>query len=45
MQHHKYGYIDIESMLSWERHVYVELLSAYIKEENEKIQQQKMKRR
>jgi hypothetical protein len=45
MQHHKYGYNDLESMLSWERHVYVQLLSEYIKEENEKIQQQKMKRR
>lgn len=37
MQHHKYGYTDIENMISWERQVYVMLLNAYLKEENERI--------
>lgn len=36
MQHHKYSLHDIEHMLPWERHVYVELLKAYLKEVEEK---------
>ena len=36
---------DIEGMIPWERDVYVNLLSTYIKEENERRKQeaQKMK--
>jgi hypothetical protein len=37
MQHHKYAYNDLESMIAWERQVYVTLLTNHIKEENEKI--------
>jgi|TARA_B100002003_G_C13864294_1_gene422951 hypothetical protein len=36
MQHHKYSLGDVEGMMPWERDVYVNLLSKYIKEENEK---------
>jgi len=36
MQHHKYSLREIESLMPWERDVYVNLLSSYIKEENEK---------
>ena len=36
MQHHNYSLSDIEGMLPWEREVYVDMLIAYIKEENEK---------
>ena len=36
MQHHKYTLADLENMLPWEREVYVDMLIAYIKEENEK---------
>jgi len=36
MQHHKYGYSDLENMMPWERAIYVSLLVNYIKEENEK---------
>ena len=36
MQHHKYSYSDLESMLPWEREVYMSLLVQWIKEENEK---------
>ena len=47
MQHHKYGYNDIESMIAWERQIYVALLTSYIKEENEKmkLRQQTLGRR
>ena len=41
MQHHKYSLEDIEHMMPWEKNIYVTLLVNYIKEENEKLQQQK----
>jgi len=36
MQHHKYSLTEIESMIPWERDVYVNLLVNHIKEENER---------
>lgn len=41
MQHHKYNLSDIENMLPWEKNVYVTMLVNFIKEENEKLQQEK----
>ena len=38
MQHHKYSLSDIESMLPWERRVYIEMLINHVREENEKMQ-------
>tara|TARA_R100000234_G_scaffold114041_1_gene88911 strand:- start:1877 stop:2008 length:132 start_codon:yes stop_codon:yes gene_type:complete len=43
MQHHKYSLTEIESMIPWERDVYVNLLVNYIKEENRKREREKMK--
>ena len=43
MQHHKYSLTEIENMIPWERDIYVSLLVNYIKEENEKRRQEKMK--
>ena len=40
MQHHKYSLTELNEMLPWEREVYIAMLIEYIKEENEKIQQQ-----
>tara|TARA_B100000902_G_scaffold350857_1_gene360475 strand:- start:211 stop:345 length:135 start_codon:yes stop_codon:yes gene_type:complete len=40
MQHHKYSISDIEQMLPWERDIYVNMLTNYIKEENEKRQRE-----
>jgi hypothetical protein len=37
MHHHKYSLSELENMIPWERDIYVNLLSAHIKEENEKI--------
>ncbi len=37
IQHHKYSLSELESMLPWERIVYISQLENYIKEENEKI--------
>ena len=39
MQHHNYSLSDLESMMPWEREVYVDMLVTYIKEENEKQKQ------
>ena len=41
MQHHKYSLTELDSMMPWEREIYVMLLSQYIEEENERIKNQK----
>jgi hypothetical protein len=38
MHHHKYDISELENMIPWERSVYINLLSNYIKKENERIQ-------
>lgn len=40
MQHHHYSLTELEEMLPWERIVYVSMLNDYVKQENERIQQQ-----
>ena len=45
MQHHKYGYNDLEDMMPWERAFYVTLLVQWIEEENERIRQQNLQNR
>jgi hypothetical protein len=40
MQHHGYSLSELENMLPWERAIYVELLTNWIKEENERIKAQ-----
>ena len=40
MQHHGYSLSELESMLPWERMIYVTLLTEWIKEENERIKEQ-----
>jgi len=39
MQHHKYSLTELESMIPWERDIYVQMLINHIKEENEKKRQ------
>lgn len=36
MQHHKYSLSELDSMMPWEREIYVSLLMEFIKEENER---------
>ena len=36
MQHHNYALSDIESMMPWERDVYVQMLIEHINQENKK---------
>jgi SET domain-containing protein len=37
VQHHKYNLYDLESMIPWERDIYLSQLIEYIETENEKI--------
>ena len=43
MQHHDYSLTELENMMPWEREIYIGLLMKYIKEENERIEKEKMK--
>lgn len=40
VQHHKYSLADLENMIPWERYLYVDLLKAHIKEQEEKLRDQ-----
>jgi len=44
MQHHKYSLSELDEMIPWERELYVTLLMEWIKEENERIENQKRSR-
>lgn len=37
MHHHKWDITAVESMIPWEREIYIELLSAFQKEEEQKM--------
>jgi hypothetical protein len=39
MQHHKYSLTELESMIPWERDIYIAMLIQYIEEENQKIRE------
>ena len=41
MQEYKYSLNELENMMPWERYIYIDLLSHLIKEEEDKIKQQK----
>lgn len=40
MQFHKYSLTELDSMMPWEREIYVMLLVNYLKEENQRLQEQ-----
>ena len=43
MQHYHYSLTELDNMIPWEREVYVGLLREYVKEQNEKMKQQRNK--
>ena len=43
IQHHKWSLAELDNMIPFERELYVEMLSNWIKEENERIEQQNNK--
>jgi len=40
MQHHNYSLTELESMLPWEREIYVDMLMEHVKEVNKKQEEQ-----
>jgi hypothetical protein len=40
VQHHKYSLSEIESMIPWERMIYIELLKEFLKEQDQKLRDQ-----
>ena len=45
IQHHKYSLSELETMIPWEREIYITMLAQFLKEEKERIEQQRKKRR
>jgi len=43
MQEHNYSLTELDSMMPWEREIYVGLLKTYIDKKNDEIQAQKEK--
>jgi len=43
MQHHNYSLTELDNMMPWEREIYIAMLIDYIKQENEKMRNQKVK--
>ena len=43
MQHHKYSLTELDDMIPFEREIYVELLSQWIKEENKRMEKERAK--
>ena len=41
LQHHKYSLSELESMIPWEREIYIDMLVQHIKDENERLKEQK----
>ena len=37
MHHHKWGLSDIESMMPWERQIYIEMLTQFLREQEQKM--------
>lgn len=41
MQHHKYSLAELESLIPWEKSIYVTMLVQYLEVEAEKMKQKK----
>ncbi len=44
MNDHKYSLTEVEEMIPWEREIYLGMLAARVKEENDRIKQQNLQR-
>jgi len=42
MQHYNYSLTELDHMMPWEREIYIALLLDFIKQENEKIRNNKV---
>ena len=45
IQHHKWSLTELDSMIPYERQIYVSLLQQWIKEENERVAAENRKHR
>mgnify|MGYP006910579637 FL=1 len=45
MQHHKYSLSELDDMVPWERHLYIDMLMNYLNEELEKQKIQNLSKR
>ena len=45
IQHHKWSLTELDSMIPYERQIYVSLLQKWIKEENERVARENSKHR
>lgn len=45
VHHHKWNHDTLMNMVAWERQIHLALTMAYLKEENERIQQEQRNRR
>jgi hypothetical protein len=45
MQHHNYSLSDLNDMIPFERQIYVDLLKDFIKDENDRIEAENLKRK
>ena len=41
MQHHNYSLTELDNMIPWEREIYIGLLLNFLKEERERIEEEK----
>jgi hypothetical protein len=44
MQHHKYSLTELDTLLPFEKDIYVSMLINHVKEENERLKQQQQQR-
>jgi hypothetical protein len=42
VQHHKYSLSDIENMMPWERHIYLDMLKEHIRQQEEQRRDQEV---
>ena len=45
LQHHKWSLADIESLMPWEKYIYVDLLNEFLREEEDKAKQRENERK
>ena len=43
MQHHKYSLSELENMMPWEREIYVKMLKDHLRDEKERIKNERRK--
>ena len=45
IQHHKYSLTELNEMIPWERQIYLELLTNWLKEQEQKAKEQQLQQR